>query len=49
MASDVILSSDDPAFMRGNLDVTFHSNGPVLVILVPGIIEPSASVNFLMK
>jgi hypothetical protein len=30
-------------------DDPFHKNGPVLVILVPGIIEPSGSVNFMMK
>ena len=30
-------------------DDTFYKKGPVLVILVPGIIEPSGSVNFLMK
>ena len=30
-------------------DDPFHKNGPVLVILVPGIIEPSGSVHFLMK
>ena len=26
-----------------------HKKGPLLVILVPGIIQPSGSVNFLMK
>ena len=30
-------------------DDPFHKNGPVLVILVPGIIKPSGSVIFLMK
>ena len=30
-------------------DDPFHKNGPVLVILVPGIIEPSGSVIFLVK
>ena len=30
-------------------DDPFHKNGPVLVILVSGINEPSGSVNFLMK
>ena len=30
-------------------DDPFHKNRPVLVILVPGIIEPLGSVNFLMK
>ena len=30
-------------------DDPFHKNGPVLVIFVPRIIEPSGLVNFLMK
>ena len=30
-------------------DDLFHKKGPVLVILVPGMIQPSQSVKFLMK
>ena len=30
-------------------DDPFHKKGPLLVILVPGMIQPSGSVNFLMK
>ena len=30
-------------------DDSFHKKGPVLVILVPGMIQPSQSVMFLMK
>ena len=30
-------------------DDLFHNKGPVMVILVPGIIESSGPVNFLMK
>ena len=30
-------------------DDPIHKKGPLLVILVPGIIQPSGSVNFLMK
>ena len=30
-------------------DDSFHNKGPVLVILVPGMIKPSGSVNILMK
>ena len=30
-------------------DDPFHKQGPVLIIFVPGMIQPSGSVNFLMK
>ena len=30
-------------------DDTFYKKGPVLVILVPGMIQPSGSVIFVMK
>ena len=30
-------------------DDPFHKQGPVMVILVPGMIQPSQSVMFLMK
>ena len=30
-------------------DDTFYKKGPILVILVPGMIQPSESVIFLMK
>jgi hypothetical protein len=34
---------------KWNFDDPFHKKGPVLVIWVPGMIQSSGSVNFLMK